>query len=139
MWQGNVFTPVCLFTGGGRGCLPMLTGPWSLVLSQGRGGGTPLSCPKSCPGSCLGGGGYACPRVHPPSQDRGTLPGQDRGAPMDRIGIPSLARIGVPPFPLDSRVSACYAAGRTPLAVTQEDFLVPKMNSPLICLHILSV
>ena len=52
------------------------------------------------------------------------IPQQDRtGVPSDRTGL------GYPPPPpprqkQNSRASTCYAAGGTPLGVTQEDFLV---------------
>ena len=93
---------------------------WSQVLS----GGVPQAMP---------GQGYPSP----PSQDMGTpSPGQHRGTPFPvaRVEVPPFpARIGVCPQPgyrgtptPDRRANACYAAGGTPLAITQEDCLVQQ-------------
>ena len=45
--------------------------------------------------------------------------------PPARIGVPTMSGLGVTTLP-DRRASTCYAAGGTPLAVMQEDFLVHK-------------
>ena len=123
MREGNVFTPVCTSTeGGGRWSTPAL---WSLVLFQ---KGTlwfcHWSCPKSCLESCLGRG-----RRRGGEEDRARRegyppePGQGYNIFPARTEVP-LALRPPPLLATDRRVSVCYNAGSTLLAVTQEECLV---------------
>ena len=55
-------------------------------------------------------------------------PGMKYPPPSARTRVPP-ARHGLPPAPrIGSTASSCYAAGRMPLAFTQEDFLVGKLS-----------
>ena len=54
---------------------------------------------------------------YPPAETR-VPPGWNWGIPVAETGIPP------PSAPQNRRASTCYATGGTPLAVTQEDFLV---------------
>ena len=119
MWEGTVFTGVCLFThgwvprpGGGGGVLARSRhGGGALARSRwdwvppGQWWGTPIQIWGTHPSQVR--------MVYPPLPQ----PGQD--------GVPSLARDGVLPSPgQGSRWSTWYAAGGMPFAFTQEDFLV---------------
>ena len=116
---------------------------WSQVLS-GRGGRVPhglwFQVPflVSDPGSFRGGGGTPWSLVphlslaFGPRSFQGVpqmslvMPGGKGGVSEDR-GTPPHPSIGQNrgiPLPQDRTASACYAAGGTPLAVKQEDFLI---------------
>ena len=114
---GYVFTGVCLLTGGGRGGVQLLSGPWSffggypLVMSPFRPGGSPspVTGPVQSPAR-----GYPIVLSLVPLQ---VLPG--RGVPQPGWCNPH------PPWqekshPPPGQESACYIVGGKPLAITQD-------------------
>ena len=115
--RGKVMFSLCLSTRGEGVLCSLVSGPswgrgypslWSQVPSGGRG--------YPCPGPCWAGGGGTLVRTStllPLPQPR---PGQGY--------TPT-------PIPRDNMLGTRYAAGGTPLTVTQEDFLVLIINLKL--------
>ena len=111
-----VSTGVCLFGGGGTlASAPLLPGPFPASGPSGfpRVPPSSVTAPFQVLFQVLQRG------VYPSLHRRGGTSRQDR-----RHAPPHPPRERVPPPPLQYESKQCYAAGGTPFALTQEDFLV---------------